>query len=79
VGTELTADHIFISPGAYPIVHKKIVGAEVGITSDVFFELEETPKKAVIVGGVYIGVEIAGVLNAHGTDTTIMVRRDKPV
>ncbi|MDE4957259.1 FAD-dependent oxidoreductase, partial [Francisella tularensis subsp. holarctica] len=67
VGTELTADHIFISPGAYPIVPKNIVGAELGITSDEFFELEETPKKAEIVGGGYIGVEIAGVLNAHGT------------
>ncbi len=32
-----------------------------------------------IVGGGYIGVEIAGVLNAHDTDTTIMVRRDKPL
>ena len=32
-----------------------------------------------IVGGGYIGVEIAGVLNAHGTDTTVMVRRDKPL
>ncbi|RUS70071.1 hypothetical protein EGW08_022163, partial [Elysia chlorotica] len=40
---------------------------------------ENTPKKAVIVGGGYIGVEIAGVLNAHGTDTTIMVRREKPL
>ncbi|MDE4965708.1 NAD-binding protein, partial [Francisella tularensis] len=37
------------------------------------------PKKAVSVGGGYIGVLIAGVLNAHGTDTTIMVRREKPL
>ena len=75
----LTADNIFIAPGAYPIVPKNIEGAELGITSDDFFELEDTPKKAVIVGGGYIGVEIAGVLNAHDTDTTIMVRRDKPL
>lgn len=78
-GTEITADNIFISPGAYPIVPKNIEGAELGITSDEFFEIEDTPKKAVIVGGGYIGVEIAGVLNAHGTDTTIMVRREKPL
>ena len=78
-GTELTAEHIFISPGAYPIVPKNIEGHELGITSDDFFELEETPKKAVIVGGGYIGVEIAGVLNAHDTDVTLMVRRDKPL
>jgi len=78
-GTVLTADNIFIAPGAYPIVPKNIEGAELGITSDDFFELENTPKKAVIVGGGYIGVEIAGILNAHDTDTTIMVRRDKPL
>lgn len=78
-GTILTADNIFIAPGAYPIVPTNIEGAELGITSDEFFELENTPKKAVIVGGGYIGVEIAGVLNAHDTDTTIMVRRDKPL
>lgn len=78
-GIELTADNIFISPGAYPIVPKNIEGAELGITSDEFFELDEIPRKALIVGGGYIGVEIAGVLNAHGTDTTIMVRRDKPL
>ncbi|MED7818473.1 MULTISPECIES: glutathione-disulfide reductase [unclassified Francisella] len=78
-GSEVTADHIFISPGAYPIVPKNIKGHELGITSDEFFELEDTPKKAVIVGGGYIGVEIAGVLNAHGTDTTIMCRREKPL
>ena len=78
-GTELTADNIFISPGAYPIIPKNIEGAELGITSDEFFELDETPRKALIVGGGYIGVEIAGVLNAHGTNTTIMVRRDKPL
>ncbi|MFV9931065.1 MAG: glutathione-disulfide reductase [Francisella endosymbiont of Hyalomma asiaticum] len=78
-GIELTADNIFISPGAYPIVPKNIKGAELGITSDEFFELDKIPRKALIVGGGYIGVEIAGVLNAHGTDTTIMVRRDKPL
>ncbi|KEI35717.1 glutathione reductase [Francisella sp. W12-1067] len=78
-GTELTADNIFISPGAYPIVPKNIPGSEFGITSDEFFELEDTPKKAVIVGGGYIGVEIAGVLNAHGTDVTLICRREKPL
>ncbi len=78
-GTTLTADNIFIAPGAYPIVPQKIEGAELGITSDEFFELEDTPKKAVIVGGGYIGVEIAGLLNTHDTDTTIIVRREKPL
>jgi glutathione reductase (NADPH) len=78
-GQVITADHIYISPGAYPIVPSNIKGAKLGITSDDFFELKDTPKKAVIVGGGYIGVEIAGVLNALGTDVTLVVRRDKPL
>jgi glutathione reductase (NADPH) len=78
-GQIITADHIYISPGAYPIVPKNTKGAGLGITSDDFFNLEDTPKKAVIVGGGYIGVEIAGVLNALGTDVTLVVRRDKPL
>ncbi|MFC4891751.1 glutathione-disulfide reductase [Pseudofrancisella aestuarii] len=78
-GEVVTADHIYISPGAYPIVPDNIPGAEFGITSDGFFELEDTPKKAVIVGGGYIAVEIAGVLNALGTDVTIVIRKEKPL
>ena len=78
-GTLLTADNIFISPGGYPIIPNNIPNANLGITSDEFFLLEEQPKKAVIVGGGYIGVEIAGVLNALGTDTSLIVRREKPL
>lgn len=36
-------------------------GAEYGITSDGFFELDEVPKRTAVVGAGYIAVEVSGV------------------
>ncbi|MBE8189881.1 MAG: glutathione-disulfide reductase [Candidatus Thioglobus sp.] len=75
-GSEFTADRIVLSPGGEPGV-PPIEGAEFGITSDGFFELKQLPKKVAIVGGGYIGVELAGVLNELGSDVEIFARADK--
>ena len=50
--------------------------AELGIDSDGFFELDELPKKAAVVGAGYIAVELAGVLNALGAEVDLYVRGD---
>ena len=71
-GTEYTADHIVISTGSRPIIPTTIPGAEFGITSDGFFELEQQPQKVAVVGGGYIALELAGVLNALGTETHML-------
>ena len=42
--------------------------------SDDFFLLEEQPRRAAIIGAGYIAVELAGVLNGLGTDTSLFVR-----
>ncbi len=77
-GQTLTADHIIIAPGAYPSIPKDIPGASYGITSDEFFDhLPTQPKKAVVVGAGYIAVELAGVLHSLGTETTLLVRKEK--
>ncbi len=72
-GEVYTADHIVIAPGARPIV-LDAPGAELGITSDDFFDLEACPGRVAIVGGGYISVELAGVLNALGCEVTILLR-----
>jgi len=51
--------------------------AEHAITSDGFFELEERPEVAVVVGGGYIAVELAGVLNSLGTETHLVTRKNR--
>lgn len=73
-----TADHILIAVGGTPTI-PSIPGAELGIDSNGFFELKEQPKRVAIVGAGYIAVEIAGVLNALGSDTHLFVRKATPL
>jgi glutathione reductase (NADPH) len=77
-GTTYTADHITIAVGGRPI-KPPVPGAELGIDSDGFFELNEQPKRVVVVGAGYIAVELAGVLHSLGTETHLLVRREKPL
>ncbi|EED21388.1 glutathione oxidoreductase Glr1, putative [Talaromyces stipitatus ATCC 10500] len=70
-----TAKHILIAVGGHPIV-PGVQGAEHGITSDGFFEIEELPKKWAVVGAGYIAVELAGVLAAVGVETHMFIRGD---
>jgi len=50
--------------------------ADLGITSDGFFELENLPRRVAVVGSGYIAVELAGMLNALGSDVTMLLRRE---
>jgi len=72
-GRRLTADHVLIAVGGAPTM-PEIPGADLSISSNGFFELKEQPQKALVVGSGYIGVELAGILNAIGCDTTILCR-----
>lgn len=72
-GKRYTADHIVIAPGGRPIV-LDVPGAELGITSDGFFELGRRPDCVAIIGGGYIAVELAGMLNALGCRVTMLLR-----
>ena len=71
-----SADHIVIATGGRPIV-PRMPGHELGITSDGFFALEEQPKRVAIIGGGYIGVELAGVLRSLGTEVTVVALEDR--
>jgi len=70
---EVEGQHICIATGGRPIV-PDTEGAQFGITSDGFFEIEELPKKIAIVGAGYIAVEMAGMLNAIGTEVHMFIR-----
>jgi glutathione reductase (NADPH) len=73
----VTAKHILIATGGKPVVPAGEGIMEHAITSDGFFELENMPRKAVVVGAGYIAVELAGVLQALGSDTKLVVRKHK--
>jgi glutathione reductase (NADPH) len=74
-----TADHLVIACGGKSVVPENLIGAEHCIDSDGFFRLTQLPKSVVVVGAGYIAVELAGVLNALGSETTICVRGDRPI
>ena len=74
-GRQYRADNIVIATGGYPVV-PDIPGADLGITSDGFFELETMPKRVALVGSGYVSVELGGVLAALGAETTILTRFD---
>lgn len=71
-----TADNILLATGGAPILPKDIPGAELGVTSDGFFEIDTLPKAVAVVGAGYIGVEISGVLNALGAESHLIIRGD---
>lgn len=74
-GRELTADKILIATGARPLM-PEIPGIEHAISSNETFNLEEIPKRIVIVGGGYIANEFAGIFNEFGSSVTLVNRTD---
>lgn len=72
-GTRLTAEHIVIATGAHA-VRPDVPGADLGLVSDDFFDLTAAPGKVAIVGGGYIAVELAGLLQALGSEVSLLVR-----
>jgi glutathione reductase (NADPH) len=77
-GDRLTADHVLIAVGGEP-AWPDIPGAEHGISSDGFFQLERRPQRVVVVGGGYIAVELSGMFQALGAEVSMVIRRDLPL
>ncbi|BBA79430.1 glutathione reductase [cyanobacterium endosymbiont of Rhopalodia gibberula] len=74
--TKVTADKVLIAVGGRPI-KPNIPGKEYLVTSDAMFKLPEQPKRVVIWGGGYIGVEFACIMHGLGSDVIQIIRRDK--
>ncbi|WP_313422117.1 glutathione-disulfide reductase [Stenotrophomonas rhizophila] len=75
-GVRISATHILIATGAHP-QRPDIPGAELGAVSDDFFNLCSAPARVAIVGGGYIAVELAGLLQALGSKVTLLVRGER--
>jgi glutathione reductase (NADPH) len=73
---QITADKVLIAVGGYP-VRPPIPGIEHAIVSDDLFNLQEQPKHFVVLGGGYIGVEFACLMNKLGSKVTQIIRQDK--
>jgi glutathione reductase (NADPH) len=77
VGEEkITADKILIAVGGHP-VKPDIPGIEYTVVSDAMFQLPEQPKRIMVLGAGYIGVEFAGIMHGLGTEVVQLIRKDK--
>jgi glutathione reductase (NADPH) len=74
-GRTLSAAHIVIATGGRPLV-PELPGAQLGITSDGFFQLAARPQRVAVVGSSYIAIELAGIFHGLGSDTTLVLRTD---
>lgn len=72
-GTNYSAKIILIATGGWPFI-PDFPGREHAISSNEMFFLDELPATAVVVGGGYIAVEFAGILNGLGVDTHLVYR-----
>jgi glutathione reductase (NADPH) len=72
-GSSLSAPHIIVATGGRPLL-PPVPGAELGITSDGFFELPARPQRVTIVGSGYIAVELTGIFAKLGSRVTLVLR-----
>lgn len=72
-GVRLRAPHVLVATGGVPW-RPDVPGADLGIDSDGFFGLREAPPRVAIIGGGYVAIELAGVLQALGSRVDMFVR-----
>lgn len=72
-GKRITAAHVLVATGGMP-TRPDIPGKELGIVSDDFFHLGDLPRRSVVLGGGYIAVELASILNGLGSEVTLVYR-----
>ena len=75
-GARMTARHIVIATGGIATV-PALPGAELGITSDGFFTLEQRPKRVAVVGSGYVACELAGAFHELGAQVEMFIRKDR--
>ena len=73
-GRTVTAQKILIATGGSPIMPKNVEGIDLAISSNEMFHLDAIPDHIVIVGGGYIAVEFAAIMNGLGARVCIVYR-----
>ena len=73
----VTAEKILVATGASPSLDKALPGIEHVVTSNEMFHLAHLPQRMVVVGGGYIAIEFACLLNGLGAHTTLVYRGEE--
>jgi glutathione reductase (NADPH) len=72
----IRAKHILIATGAAPVMEPKIEGMQHAISSNEIFDLDDFPKRLLIIGGGYIAVEFASIFIRLGSIVTQIMRAE---
>jgi glutathione reductase (NADPH) len=75
-GQRLSARHIVIATGGKPTL-PDLPGAELGISSDGFFDLDAAPQRVAVIGSGYIACELAASFQELGSQVEQFVRKDR--
>lgn len=78
-GRTVTAARVVIAVGGYPLIQPPITGMELGITSDEAFSLPALPRRVLMVGGGYVGMEFAGIFHGLGAEVDVVYRQHLPL
>lgn len=74
----LTFDHCILAAGSIPALPPSFdVGSDRVMTSDGALELKDIPEKMLVVGGGYIGLEMATVYAHLGTEISVVELSDQ--
>ncbi len=74
-GKTYSAERILLATGSTPFV-PDFPGNQYVLTSDDIFDLDQLPKRMLIVGGGYIATEFAGIFHGLGVEVTQIYRGD---
>jgi len=74
--TRHSARHILIATGGTPFV-PEFPGCDLVVTSDDMFDLPVLPRRLVVVGGGYIGCEMASIFHGLGAEVTLLYRGEQ--
>lgn len=74
-GQQITADKVLIAVGA-KAAKLEIPGIEHAITAGQLFNLKQQPKHLAVIGGDYIAVKLAGIMNNLGSQVTQIIGGD---
>ncbi len=73
-GTVVTAGTILVATGGEPAIPAALPGHELAISSEVIFDLPVFPRRLVIVGSGYIGMEFASIFTRLGSQVALINR-----
>ena len=73
-GTTISTKTILVATGGHPRVLEHTPGHELMISSNEIFDLPEFPRRLLVIGAGYIGVEFASIFARLGSSVTLVAR-----